>query len=221
MQSAPPALLQVCDLDVAVGGATLLRGVRFTLQPGEVLAIIGPSGQGKSTLLRALVGLHPRAGGSVVLRGLSPTAPLPQLRRQLLLVAQRSVVLPGTVADNLGLAFGMRVDPRPLDLAAARAQLDALGLRDVTLEREASGLSEGQRQRLALARALLVAPQVLLLDEPSAALDAAARDQLVDALRGFCAGGGGVVVVSHDPALLQALAAIELPLQPFVTGAAA
>lgn len=209
--SAPPstALLAVDGLTIAVAGTTLLRDVAFALQPGECLHLRGRSGLGKSTLLRALVGLHPRERGQVRLRGLPESAPMPQLRRRLLLLPQRAARLPGTIADALGFAFGLRIDPRPLDRDAARDCLDRVGLAELPLDRSSEGLSEGQLQRVALVRALLVAPQVLLLDEPSAALDAAARAAVQRALARFLADGGAAVVVSHDDAFVGGLRELD------------
>lgn len=209
--SAPPstALLAVDDFTVAVAGTILLRDVTFALQPGECLHLRGRSGLGKSTLLRALVGLHPREHGQVRLRGLPASAPMPLLRRRLLLLPQRAARLPGTIGDALGFAFGLRIDPRPLDRAAARALLDRVGLADLPLDRSSEGLSEGQLQRVALVRALLVAPQVLLLDEPSAALDAAARAQVAQALSAFLTAGGAAVLVSHDAAFFDTLRGLD------------
>ena len=215
------ALLSVQHFDVDVAGRALLRGVGFELARGGVLHLDGPSGLGKSTLLRALVGLHPRAGGLLQLQGLPTDVPWPRLRRRIQLLPQRAARLPGTLADALALAFGMRIDPRPLDIDAARRQLDALGLADVPLDRPHDGLSEGQLQRVALARALLVEPAVLLLDEPSAALDAQAREVVVRALDGFLAAGGAAVLVTHDQSLRDAFAAAttRVDLAEFAEGA--
>jgi putative ABC transport system ATP-binding protein len=155
-------------------------------------AIVGPSGSGKSTLLRLLNRLTDPDEGSVRFHGtdvreLDPLA----LRRRVGLVPQLPAPVPGTVADNV--CFGPRlhgeeVDPeRPLRLA---------GLDPSFADRDASRLSVGEQQRVMLARALALDPEVLLLDEPTASLDSAATGAVEDALRNLH--GVSLVLVTHD-----------------------
>jgi putative ABC transport system ATP-binding protein len=170
-------------------------------------AIVGPSGSGKSTLLRLLNRLADPDEGSVRFHGtdvreLDPLA----LRRRVGLVPQLPAPVPGTVADNVCFGprlHGEQVDPeRPLRLA---------GLDPSFAERDASRLSVGEQQRVMLARALALEPEVLLLDEPTASLDAAATGAVEDALRNLH--GVSLVLVTHDREQADRLAERTIELE--------
>jgi putative ABC transport system ATP-binding protein len=152
---------------------TLLSDVSFTLERGEVLAVVGPSGAGKSTLLRLLNRLDEPTSGTLLLNGTDTRTLAPrELRRRIGMVMQRAYLFPGTVAENV--AFG----PRQREQVISSGEIDAL-LSHVGLEgygsRDALTLSGGEAQRVAITRALANGPEVLLLDEPTSALDEAAR----------------------------------------------
>jgi UDP-glucose/iron transport system ATP-binding protein len=183
----------------------VLDGVSLTIPSGST-AVVGPSGAGKSTLLRLLNRLADPDEGIVRfhdtdVRELDPL----ELRRRVGLVPQLPAPVPGTVADNVCFGprlHGEQVDPeRPLTLA---------GLDPSFAERDASRLSVGEQQRVMLARALALEPEVLLLDEPTASLDAAATGAVEDALRNLH--GVSLVLVTHDRAQADRLTerAIEL-----------
>jgi ABC-type multidrug transport system fused ATPase/permease subunit len=181
---------------VAVGHAdrTVLHDVAFDARKGSVTALVGPSGAGKSTLLRSLNRLLLPQAGSVSLDGVDTAQLEPcTLRRRVGLVGQVPVMLPGSVRENL--AYGL--DPAPHDEALATA-LRAAGLDAVFLDRPAAELSGGERARVALARALTRTPELLLLDEPTAALDAAAARHIGTTLSALARDGLGVVVATHD-----------------------
>src|SRR5215470_2415944 len=159
---------------------TLLADVSFTLERGEVLAVVGPSGSGKSTLLRLLNRLDEATSGKVLLNGIdTQTLPPCELRRRIGMVMQRAYLFPGTVAENVG--FG----PRQHGSVMPQDEIDAL-LTQVGLagygSRDALTLSGGEAQRVAVTRALANQPEVLLLDEPTSALDEAARRGVEDLL---------------------------------------
>lgn len=176
------------------GGKTVLRGLQLELDGGAT-AILGPSGYGKSTLLRLLNRLADPVAGSVIFRGCDVRQLDPQeLRRRACLVPQTPAPLPGSVAENVG--FGPSQCGRPADVERA---LSLAGLDSTYAERMASELSVGEQQRVMLARALALEPEVLLLDEPTSALDEQARDG-VEATLGRLAAelDVSVVLVTHD-----------------------
>ncbi|MCF8043587.1 MAG: ATP-binding cassette domain-containing protein [Desulfarculaceae bacterium] len=186
----------------APDGRLVLDQVSLSLAPGELAWLRGPSGGGKSSLLRLINRLAEPSDGLITLLGkpLAAWEP-PQLRRHVGLLAQSPVMLPGTVEHNLSLAFGFKSAQGQTapDQAALRGALDRLGLEGVELGASAPGLSLGQRQRLALARLLLLDPQVLLLDEPVSALDPESKE-LVETTAAAQAGQGrAVLLVSHQP----------------------
>ncbi|MFZ4129698.1 thiol reductant ABC exporter subunit CydD [Streptomyces cellulosae] len=186
--------------------ADAVTEVSFTVTPGETVALVGPSGSGKSTLLSTVLGfVRPDAGrvtvGGADLAGLD----LAEWRRRVAWVPQRPHLYAGTIAENVRLAR-----PDADDAAVRRALRDAGALDFVdalphgvgtVLGEDGAGLSAGQRQRLALARAFLADRPVLLLDEPTAALDGATEAEVVAAVRRL-AEGRTVLLVVHRPALL-------------------
>ncbi|MFZ4182304.1 thiol reductant ABC exporter subunit CydD [Streptomyces pseudogriseolus] len=182
--------------------------VSFAVAPGETVALVGPSGSGKSTLIGAALGfVRPDAGrvsvGGADLTGLD----LADWHRRVAWVPQRPHLYAGTIAENVRLARPDADDTavrRALRNAGALDFVDALpcGV-DTVLGEDGAGLSAGQRQRLALARAFLADRPVLLLDEPTAALDGATEAEVVAAVRRL-AEGRTVLLVVHRPALLAA-----------------
>ncbi|MFH8657715.1 thiol reductant ABC exporter subunit CydD [Streptomyces afghaniensis] len=186
--------------------ADAVSDVSFTVEPGETVALVGPSGAGKSTLLNVLLGFVPPAEGRVRVGGADlADVNLEQWRSRIAWVPQRPHLYAGTIAENVRLAR-----PDADDDAVRRALRDAGALEfvdalpegaDTVLGEDGAGLSAGQRQRLALARAFLADRPVLLLDEPTAALDGATEAEVVAAVRRLAA-GRTVLLVVHRPALL-------------------
>ncbi|MFF3908139.1 thiol reductant ABC exporter subunit CydD [Streptomyces sp. NPDC001848] len=180
--------------------------VSLTVAPGETVALVGPSGAGKSTLLNVLLGFVPPTEGRVRVGGVDlASADLEEWRSRIAWVPQRPHLYAGTIADNVRLARPDADDTavrRALDDAGALEFVDALpeGIRTV-LGEDGAGVSAGQRQRLALARAFLADRPVLLLDEPTASLDGATEAEIVEAVRRLAI-GRTVLLVVHRPALL-------------------
>jgi sulfate transport system ATP-binding protein len=169
--------IEVQNVTKSYGDNVVLDDVSIAVPDGSLTALLGPSGGGKSTLLRVIAGLEEPDAGTVVIGDQEVTEHPPQ-RREVGFVFQHYAAFKHmTVADNV--AFGMTVRRRPKDQTRARVQelLELVGLAHLG-KRYPSQLSGGQRQRMALARALAVEPQVLLLDEPFGALDARVREEL-------------------------------------------
>ncbi|MFF3943242.1 thiol reductant ABC exporter subunit CydD [Streptomyces sp. NPDC001902] len=196
---APDLRTAVVELDgVAVQGR--LGAVSLRVSPGETIALTGPSGIGKSTLLSVLLGFTEPTSGRVLAGGTELAAHDPAgWHRQIAWVPQRPYLCAGTVADNVRLA---RPDASPAGVRAALRDAGAPDLDPATVVGEGgAGLSAGQRQRVALARAFLADRPLLLLDEPTAALDGETEAAVVDAVRRLAA-GRTVLLVVHRPALL-------------------
>jgi len=199
-------VLNLRDGGVDVGGEALLRGVELELPGGALATLQGPSGAGKSSLLRVLCGLDELAAGRLELRGESPdTIGWPAFRRRVVLVAQRPLMLAGSVRDNLALAFDFQAATGAFDEAAAAEMLGRLKLPGV-LDRRAEDLSVGEQQRVSLVRGALLRPEVLLLDEPTSALDEDAVGVVEAWVRELVQDGAAVVLVSHDRAQQERLA---------------
>ncbi|CAB4898641.1 unannotated protein [freshwater metagenome] len=174
-------------------GRWVLDGAHLTLRPGTITALVAPSGAGKSTLLRCLNGLLRPDAGTIELGGRDVgTLDARELRRRVGLVVQTPTMLPGTVRDNVAYALSGTTD------AAVAAALDAAGLPAAFADRDAAGLSGGERARVALARAFSRSPEVLLLDEPTAALDAGTAELVGATLRRLADRGIAVCLAVHD-----------------------
>jgi cell division transport system ATP-binding protein len=188
------------------GGHEGLRGVSFTIEPGEFAFVAGHSGAGKSTLLKLIAAIERPSGGAVLVNGQNvgalKRAALPYLRRNLGLVFQDQKLLYDRSAyDNvmLPLAFG-ELGAREA-AARVRAALDKVGL----LARARANpvqLSGGEQQRLAIARAVVNRPSVLIADEPTANLDAASAAAILEIFADFNKVGVTVLVATHDEALI-------------------
>jgi len=164
-----------------------LHPASFTLSGGECLSLGGPSGSGKTLLMRAIVDLDPNEG-EIDLNGRSRSAmPAPEWRSKVAYVPAET----GWWADHVGEHF-----PEP---AKAVPYLSRVGLADDALDWPMSRISTGEKQRLALLRAVVRGPEYLLLDEPTSALDEAARDQVEILLRAEMARGLGILLITHDP----------------------
>ena len=209
---APKGLLEVEKLVIVLPGAEkpVLQGVDFRVGPGQGLGIIGPTGAGKSTLARALVGLVPLAQGAVRLDGATAEQrDADALGKAIGYVPQDVQIFAGSVAENIA-RFNVEIDASKIVAAAKHANIHDFILRlpdgyDTQLGANGARLSAGQRQRLALARALYGDPVLLVLDEPNSNLDAEGEIALDRAIRAAMARGAAVVVVAHRPSALHAM----------------
>ncbi|WP_345814297.1 ATP-binding cassette domain-containing protein [Paraburkholderia sp. PREW-6R] len=186
-------------------GQMLLQATTFALQAGDRVAISGPSGSGKSVFLRALALLDPLDAGRILWHG-APVARagIPRYRRSVAYIRQRPALLDGNVEDNLRYPFALQAyrDVR-FDRARAASLAAQAGRGDDFLDKHASELSGGEAQITALIRVLQLAPEVLLLDEPTASLDpesSLAIEGLVRAWFDADRSRRASIWVSHDPA---------------------
>jgi zinc transport system ATP-binding protein len=206
-------VLEITHGALAYSGRPVLRDLNLTVQTGEVVAILGANGSGKSTLIRAALGLVPLAAGEIALFGVAQRR-FRQWRR-IGYVPQRVGAgsgVPATVREVVSAGrLAKRGFLRPAGMADRAAVTDAIAL--VGLAERAgdpvTSLSGGQQQRTLIARALAGEPDLLVLDEPTAGVDARSQEAFARALERFVAGGGTVILVAHELG----------PLQPVITRA--
>ncbi|WP_245663266.1 ABC transporter ATP-binding protein [Nocardia inohanensis] len=182
------------------GARPLLTDANAIFPGGRCVAVVGASGAGKTTLLRLLNRFEEPSAGRILFDG-RPIRELDvlDLRRRVALVPQRPILLTEVVADELRVG-------RALSDNRIGALLERVGLGTGFRDRRCAELSGGEAQRVCLARALAVEPRMLLLDEPTSALDTAAAVAVADLVRAHARAGGGVVLVSHDPAFVAEVA---------------
>jgi polar amino acid transport system ATP-binding protein len=194
------ALENVC---ANYGAVKVLQDVALTVEPGEVVALIGPSGSGKSSVLRTVVGLNKPTSGQILLSGkaidYTNASALKAARRRMAIVFQQYNLFQNmTVLGNVTVA-PVKVQGRPRQEAEAEARelLAKVGLAE-KLAAYPDQLSGGQQQRVAIARALALKPDLLLLDEVTAALDPELVMEVLDTIRALAVGGMTMLIVSHE-----------------------
>ena len=201
------SLLDVDALEAGYDDALILRGVSLRAESDEIVAVIGPNGAGKSTLLKAIYGLVTRRGGKVTFDGedVSRVRADRLTRRGLNLVPQTENVFPTlTIEENLHV--GSLVVPKPQRREALDRVAELFPILRERPRQRAGTLSGGQRKLVALARALVTSPRLLLLDEPSAGLSPQAMDDVFDKLVEINALGIGIVMVEQNARRALALA---------------
>lgn len=197
--------LRVEDLRYEVDGNTIVDGVSLAVERGETVAIVGPSGAGKSSFLRLLNRLDEPTGGTVSLDGVDyRTLPPETLRKRVGLVPQNPALRPGTVRENV--TVGPRLRGESVSEERLTSLLDAVDLAGYA-DRDATELSGGEAQRVAIARTVINDPEVLLLDEPTASLDSDAEAEIESLLTDLLASGERTaILVTHDERQAERLA---------------
>ena len=190
-------------------GREALRNVSFGITAGEMVFLTGHSGAGKSTLFKLLAAIERPTSGSIVINGQNLATlrknAVPYLRRKLGLIFQdRKLLFDRNVLDNVLLPLAIVGHPAKEALRRAQAALAKVGLpnREKTFP---IALSGGEQQRLAIARAVVNRPAIILADEPTANLDAASASEILEIFRSFQQGGVTVLIATHDPLLLPHL----------------
>jgi tungstate transport system ATP-binding protein len=201
------SLIELAALEQRYGPRTTLKGVSLRIEDGEILAIIGPTGSGKTTLLRIIDQLDKPASGKVLFDEREVTPRLrTQVRRKIGMVLQKPVVFDASVYDNVAYPLRVRRYNRKAIPEKVNAMLTTVGL-DGYQKRRARTLSGGETQKVALARALITDPRVLLLDEPTANLDPASLNTIEEFILRFNRDHGmAIVIATHEMAQGQRLA---------------
>ncbi|MEM9047838.1 MAG: amino acid ABC transporter ATP-binding protein [Pseudomonadota bacterium] len=203
--------LAVNGVRAAYGTLDVLKGVSFSMEKGEVVALVGPSGSGKSTVLRTLVGLTPASAGTVQIHGntidFKSAGAVRAARDQMAIVFQQYNLFQNMdVMRNVTLA-PIKIKRRPAGEVMPEAErlLRMVGLAE---KKHAfpDELSGGQQQRVAIARALALRPQILLLDEVTSALDPELVNEVLDTIRRLAADGMSMIVVSHEMSFVREVA---------------
>ncbi|HEX9172206.1 MAG TPA: ATP-binding cassette domain-containing protein [Telluria sp.] len=192
--------------------AYALREVSLDIAKGELVFLAGPSGAGKSTLLKMIAAIERPTSGQVIVNGQDigklKKAGVPFLRRNLGLIFQHQRLLNDrNILANTMLPLLVTGAPRGQAEQRARAALDKVGLLD-RVKAHPLELSGGEQQRVAIARAIVNRPQIILADEPTANLDRAAADKVLDALRAFNAVGVTCMISTHDDLVLESAARV-------------
>ena len=192
------ALLEVADVVAGYGETDILHGVSIAVDEGEIVTIIGPNGCGKSTLMKAIVGLVRVKAGTVTFRGTDISSQPPEriVRTGLCYVPQSANVFPSlSIRENLEMGGFVRNDDYRGRIEELFALFPDLARRPT---QRAGSLSGGQRQMLAIARALMLDPVLLLLDEPSAGLSPAIMDLVFERIRGINRAGVALLLVEQN-----------------------
>ena len=195
-------MLKAHGLRYVRDGQLILTGVDVSVEPGQSLAVTGPSGSGKSSLLALISGLTAPTAGEVYLDGTLLTGFATPASGVAVVLQGYGLVSLLTAAENIEVALRAAGRPARAAGAAARAALAQLGL-EAHAEQLVEELSGGQQQRTAVARALALEPRLLIADEPTAELDPAARAVALARMFDVAARGGSLILATHDPEVAE------------------
>lgn len=176
--------IELHNIEKIKNGIAILKDINLKFFSGKRHILIGPSGAGKTTLLRLLNRMDEPSFGEIIYDGKNiKEIPVLELRRRIGMVFQIPVIFDGTVKDNLTVPYRLRIISNPVNEEELKKNLELAGLQSDFLDRKASELSVGEKQRLNVARALINKPDVLLLDEPTSALDHATGIKLLESIK--------------------------------------
>jgi D-xylose transport system ATP-binding protein len=203
--NAQPPLVEMRDMRVSFGGVHAVLDVNVDLQPGEVVGLVGGNGAGKSTLMRALSGAHPADSGEILINGRPVTISNPRAAKELgIETIYQTLALADNVDAAANMFLGREVTTRMGSLddaameSAARGVIGRLNPNFKNFKTPCVSLSGGQRQSVAIARAVHFNARVLIMDEPTAALGPAETAQVRDLIKQLKAEGIGIFLISHD-----------------------
>lgn len=199
-------MLEIKNLNKKYGERVIFKNLNLTVEPGEIMTIVGPSGIGKTTFLRILAGLMAADSGEMLLAGHQVDVTGNRLGAEVGVIFQDFNLFPQyTVKENIGLApklvAGMSTDEVTKSVDTLMEQLDLTSYQ----EQYPHALSGGQKQRVAIARALAMQPDVLAYDEPTSGLDEASTARVVDVIKDLQAQGVTQLIVTHDLAFANQL----------------
>lgn len=210
-------MIRISEVVKYHGQARVLDGATLTAAPGQLTALVGPSGGGKSTLLRCINGLEPFQSGTIEAFGhtlvggqTAPQATLQKLRQTVGMVFQQFNLFPHMTALQNVMSGPVHALGKSKAEAAAKAEslLERVGLKD-KLHSKPGNLSGGQQQRVAIARALAVEPSAILFDEPTSALDPQMVGEVLAVMRDLAASGQTMIVVTHDTDFARSAAVVH------------
>lgn len=192
-------MLTVSNLTAGYGVPNILQGLDITVRPGEMVGLVGANGAGKTTLVRVLAGLLPARGGSITINGLDTTNVPAHARPKLglaIVLENRNLFGELTVAENLRLAERAGANrPKKFDIPRIVEMFPAVGEKMAV---RCDLLSGGQQQMVAIARALLLQPDVVIMDEPSTGLAPKVVKAILEVLRGLCSEGMSIVLIEQN-----------------------
>ena len=210
-------MLEIDKISIAYDNSQLFANLSLTIQQQEIVALTGPSGSGKTTLLRCIAGLEPVSTGSVHLNGQDITKQ-PAHLRQVGMVFQDNQLFPHlTVGQTIAYSLKIKRTPKKIADQKVRDVISLVGLNNF-IDRTVINLSGGEAKRVAVARALIAEPKVLLLDEPLTGLDAELHERLLEDLSKLLRSRGTTVLhVTHDKAEASAIADRVLDLRQLIS----
>jgi sodium transport system ATP-binding protein len=198
-------MIVVTDLRKSFGDVKAVNGISFEARDGEITGLLGPNGAGKTTTLRMLYSLLPPDGGRILIDGLDPTRDAMEIKRTLGVIPDsRGLYSRLTARENIAYFGELHGMSRQRIEARIATLVDTLDMADF-IDRRTEGFSQGQRVKVAIARAMIHEPQTVLMDEPSNGLDVMSTRALRDYVRGLRADGHSVVLSTH---IMQEVAAL-------------